>query len=175
MAVLRRTIVAPRPPLEYDPQRAARDAHRIAQAFTLETVPLDVEGLASALGLRVKRLPLDEKTSGFLRQDGTAWIVGVNSLHHPNRQRFTIAHEIGHYLLHRDHAPFEDGLLFRNDSRDAREREANQFAALVLMPAPQFNAALVEGNIEDVAKRFKVSQQAAEYRRQSVVTSIGID
>lgn len=175
MAVLRKTLTKPRPPLEYDPNRAARDAHRIAQSFTLETAPLDVEGLGSALGLRIKRLPLNERISGFLRQEGASWVVGVNSLHHPNRQRFTIAHEIGHYLLHRDHAPFEDGLLFRNDTRDAREREANQFAALVLMPEAEFRAALSREGLEGAARRFKVSKQAAEYRRDSVVSSIGID
>ncbi|WP_261516129.1 ImmA/IrrE family metallo-endopeptidase [Chelativorans petroleitrophicus] len=175
MAVLRRSISKPRPPLEYDPARAARDAHRIAQNFTLRTIPLDVEGLAAALGLRVLRLPLEERVSGFLRESAGIWEIGVNSLHHPNRQRFTLAHELGHYLLHRDHAPFEDGLLFRSDAKNAREREANQFAALVLMPDTEFRTALSSGDIDSVARTFGVSKQAAEYRRDSVINSIGID
>jgi Zn-dependent peptidase ImmA (M78 family) len=175
MAVFRRAISTPRPPIEYDPRRAARDAHKIAETFTLVTTPLDAEGLASTLGLKIVRMPMASGTSGFLRQDGTTWIIGVNSLHHPNRQRFTIAHEIGHYMLHRDHAPFEDGLLFRNENTDGREREANQFAALLLMPEAEFKIALEESNIDEVAKKFKVSSQAAEYRRDRIVNQIGID
>jgi Zn-dependent peptidase ImmA (M78 family) len=142
----------------------------------LEIKPLDVEGLASALGLRVRRIPLEERTSGFLRHSDSGWIIGVNSLHHPNRQRFTIAHEIGHYLLHRDHAPFEDGLLFRNEvQRSAREKEANQFASLVLMPEGDFRDVIARGGVEEAARQFRVSRQAAEYRRDIVENSIGID
>jgi hypothetical protein len=162
--------------MEYDPAKAARDARRIATTFTLDTTPLDVEGLVSALGMRLQKLPLDERTSGFLRHEGAAWTVGVNSLHHPNRQRFTIAHEIGHFLLHRDQAPFEDGLLFRSDNQvDTREREANQFASLVLMPEDMFRQTVAVGGVDEAARVFRVSKQAAEYRQHVVESSIGID
>src|SRR6202030_4863019 len=71
-------------------------------------------------------------------------ISGVNSLQHPNRQRFTIAHECGHLVLHRDlithvvHIDKKFPVLRRDDkSATGSERieiQANQFAAELTMP-----------------------------------------
>lgn len=176
MAVLRRTIKSPRPPSEYDANKAAADARRLAKTYSLVEQPLSVVELASALGIRVEKVPMDERTSGFLRRDGAVWFIGVNSLHHPNRQRFTVAHELGHYFLHRDQEPFEDGLLFRKDNQfNLLERQANEFAALLLMPPLDFSRALNHHPIEDVAKIFGVSRQAAEYRANNVKAEIPIN
>lgn len=176
MAILRRKIKGPRPPTEYSPDGAARDARRIAQTYTLPERPLAVFQLAAALGLEVEKLPLDEFVSGYLKKTDGRWIIGVNSLHHPNRQRFTVAHELGHYFLHRDQGPFEDGLLFRKENQfNLREREANEFAALLLMPSLDFKRAISNSPIDIVAKSFGVSKQAAEYRSSSVTSEIPID
>lgn len=176
MAILKKTVSKPRPPSEYNPQIAARDARKIANNYTLKTKPLDVEGLVRALGLTLNRVPLNEKVSGYLSNRDGVWTVGVNALHHPNRQRFTIAHEIGHYLLHRDVGPFEDGLLFRREAQfNPREREANEFAALLLMPEMETqNVYRQNGNILDVAKAFGVSRQAAQYRLDNISGNLGI-
>ncbi len=176
MAILRKTVRSPRPPQEYDPAIAARDAARIASYYTLKNKPLDIEGLISALGLRISQVPLAENISGFLKKELDFWTIGVNSLHHPNRQRFTLAHELGHYFLHRHRGDFEDGPLFRRDNQfNPIEREANQFAALLLMPENEFRQAMAGGELPDVAKSFGVSQQAAEYRRESIERDLGID
>jgi Zn-dependent peptidase ImmA (M78 family) len=120
--------------------------------------------------------PMPENISGFISREGDAWVLGVNSLHHPNRQRFTIAHEIGHFLLHRDHGSFHDGLLFRRDDElNQQEREANQFAALVLMPEADFKTVVRRMPVEDAAKLFGVSAQAAKYRYATVSAQFGID
>lgn len=165
MAVLRRAVSAPRPPQEYGPEGAAIDARKIAQQTLLRMMPLDVFGLAAALGLQVISRPLEQNTSGYLKREGGAWLLGVNSLHHPNRQRFTIAHEIGHYMLHRDHGSFEDGLLFRQQSQyNQQEREANLFASLLLMPEAEIRQALKFHDVPTIANMFGVSQQATQYR-----------
>ncbi|CAN7203320.1 ImmA/IrrE family metallo-endopeptidase [Rhizobium sp. LjRoot30] len=165
MAVLRKSVSAPRDPREYDPKIAATDARKIAQHNLLTTIPMDVRGLANALGLRVASMPMDENVSGYLEKEGSGWTIGVNSLHHINRQRFTIAHEIGHYFLHRDRTIFRDGLLFRQAGDIAsHEREANLFASLLLMPDVEFRQALTQNNIPVVAEKFGVSQQAANFR-----------
>ena len=109
-------------------------------------------------------------------------IIGVNSLHHPLRQRFTIAHELGHLELHREmitskvHVDKDFPVLMR-DPKSATgtekvEIEANQFAAELLMPEALIKQALEsepfdiddDGPIEELAKKFRVSKQALEYR-----------
>ncbi|HEY9013269.1 MAG TPA: ImmA/IrrE family metallo-endopeptidase [Devosia sp.] len=176
MAVLRKKIKGPRPPAEYDPNRAAADALALAQSYTVVQEPLAVFELAAALGITVNKRPLPEGTSGYFRKTERGWEIGVNSLHHPHRQRFTVAHELGHYFLHRDSEPFEDGLLFRRENQiNRKEREANEFAALLLMPAIEFRQAIGDGDIENVAARFGVSRQAAEFRRNAVLDQLPID
>lgn len=162
--------------MEYNPSIAAQDARRIGNTFTITTTPMDVFGLAAALDLKIQRVSLPNNISGYLKEINGKWEIGVNSLHHPNRQRFTIAHELGHYFLHRDRAPFEDGLLFRKENQlNSLEREANQFASLLLMPSHEFRRALNNQHISEVAKMFGVSEQAARYRLQHIQNEVPID
>ncbi|WP_439628646.1 ImmA/IrrE family metallo-endopeptidase [Shinella sp.] len=171
MAVLRRTVSAPRDPREYGPEGAASDARKIAQQNVLKLIPLDVRSLAEVLGLTIEAFPMDENTSGYLENIQGTWTLGVNSLHHRNRQRFTIAHEIGHYFLHRDHSSFRDGLLFRKAvDYSPHEREANVFASLLLMPRLEFQRALMNADLAQVADMFGVSKQAAQYRLEHLGT-----
>lgn len=136
-------------------------------------LPLDVFSLVSALGLRLVKVPMEENTSGFFQIKDGMYEVGVNSLHHPNRQRFTVAHEIGHYILHRSHGTFKDGLLFRKNQFNVQEKEANLFASVLLMPRFEFESALRVGSIEEVARKFGVSKQAAEYRLVGLGNVVG--
>ena len=171
MAIRRRTISDPRPPAEYSVDIAARDALRIAESRNLKRTPLDVIGLASSIGLSIEYLPLTPDISGFLKRKGQSWTIGVNSLHHPNRQRFTIAHELGHYFLHRDHGDFEDRALFRKEMQyDHREFEANNFASKLLMPENEFRAQVIRypANVDSVARHFGVSKAAATFRADSL-------
>lgn len=168
MAVLRKSISSPRPPQEYTPERAAEDCRTIAKQKQIVLQPLDVFGLAVALGLFVIKAPLGENISGFFRRGTLGFEVGVNSLHHPNRQRFTLAHEIGHYMLHRNHGAFEDGLLFRRNQTNTQEIEANIFASALLMPRFEFDRSLKSMTIEEIAIAFGVSKQAAEFRLRNL-------
>jgi hypothetical protein len=166
MAIRRRTVSAPRPPAEYTPEIGARDALRIAVSKGLRNIPLDVVGLASSIGLQVEFLLLPDDVSGFLKRKDGGWAIGVNSRHHPNRQRFTIAHELGHYFLHRDQGDFTDHALFRRDlQNDHREYEANSFASKLLMPEHEFrDMAIKHPNLQEIANYFEVSPAAARFR-----------
>lgn len=178
MAVLRRRVFEPRPPNEYTPDIAARDARRIAETMTLRQQPLDAIGLATSIGIGVELIPLESNISGFLRKERSNWKIGVNSLHHPNRRRFTVAHELGHYFLHRGDGDFEDGILFRKEYQtNRREREANEFAARLLMPSVEFRRELAANgyDISAVAAAFGVSGAAAEFRSHNVDNEIPID
>lgn len=70
------------------------------------------------------------------------WIIVLNKKHTPLRHRFTIAHELGHLLMHQYTKPHADGeqrIRFRDGTSslgtEPEEVEANQFAAELLMPA----------------------------------------
>ncbi len=99
----------------------------------------DVEDLASAPG--APALPAGQVLSGLLLPDvGQIWVNAAEAREWPPRRRFTIAHEIGHWRLHRGS---EAAVYCRHsaiDSEDASplptpEEEANAFAAALLMPA----------------------------------------
>lgn len=143
--------------------------------------PIPVERVAEALGARVRYAPFEGELSGMLicDDDGQFVVIGVNSLHHPNRRRFTIAHECGHLRLHHrqtriDRSPLQVSLRDGTSSLaiDADEVEANRFAAELLMPYDMVKEDLadIELDIEDenalraLAERYRVSTQALTLR-----------
>jgi Zn-dependent peptidase ImmA (M78 family) len=169
-------------------RRAARAARAILQAEGA-TIPVPVEDIAKKHGLIVReRLPAE--ISGMLvplpqSVSNLKWAIVINDLDPPVRQRFTIAHELGHLLLHKYAAPHADGRVqvrFRDEESakgSVREEiEANQFAAELLMPEEQVRAHLRLGHdmmdsendpkimrlIQTLAKRFGVSVQALSLR-----------
>lgn len=160
-------------------------AEELLRRLDIRAVPVPVERIAKALHAHIRFAPLDNEISGMIFVKHAVPIIGVNSLHHPNRQRFTIAHELGHLELHRDmitsrvHVDKTFPVLMR-DSKSAtgteeKEIEANRFAAALLMPEGALDTAL-EGKpfdideypLDDVAKKFGVSRQALEYRLRNL-------
>jgi Zn-dependent peptidase ImmA (M78 family) len=119
-------------------------AEKLLTEHNVRTGPVDVAKLARAIGVQVQEQPADDDLSGFLyrnRRRKTA-VIGVNSTQHVNRRRFTTAHELGHYLLHdfdEVHVDRQFKVWLRNEASsqgiDLEEREANLFAAEILMPA----------------------------------------
>lgn len=154
--------------------RAARAARDLLKRFG-STIPVDVESIAKSLSVGVRYGKLDDDTSGMLViKDGNP-LIGVNSRHHANRQRFTIAHELCHFLLHKDQASLfldKSPVFFRDNvsSQGSRiiEIEANDFAAELLMPDDKIHECILEYPIDMfdevkvrlMAERFGVSPQA---------------
>ena len=139
------------------------------------TVPVDVNDIARHLGLSVwefKNFP--NTTSGKLFRDdnygGTSgWSIGVNASESYERKRFTVAHEIAHYLLHRDQINNElsDDSFYRSKKLSStQEHQANRLAAEILMPFHLLQRAQNEGirDIDELAKRFGVSAVAMKIR-----------
>jgi Zn-dependent peptidase ImmA (M78 family) len=97
--------------------------------------------LAKKLNLLLIPLPADDEISGaIIRKDGRV-VIAVNPAHHINRQRFTIAHELGHYFFHeelREHVDEDFRIAWRSAESskaiDWDEIQANRFAAELLMP-----------------------------------------
>ena len=146
------------------------------------TPPVPIDRIVKALGIQLRFSPLDDELSGMIYIRKEVPIIGVNSLHHPNRQRFTLAHECGHLILHKEeitkevHVDKTFPMLMRDPVSamgiNEMEMEANLFAAELLMPAAlirdETESDLIdideEAAIDALARRFKVSQSAMRFR-----------
>jgi Zn-dependent peptidase ImmA (M78 family) len=161
-------------------KEAKLKAEELLKSGKVKSAPVDVERLAKVVSAKIHYEPLENEISGMVTrtEDGAA-LIGVNESHHPNRQRFTIAHEIGHLLLHDDqllHIDRTFPIALRSTTAslgtDAMEIEANQFAAELLMPTELvrkdvdklLNKVEPEKAVEDLAAKYKVSVQAMTIR-----------
>jgi len=165
-------------------------AQRLLDDVGITTIPVPVEKIARHLGAQVRYSPLDDELSGMAFVKDGVPIIGVNALHHSNRQRFTVAHEIAHLLLHREHITttvhvdkgFSVSVLKRDATSAAGterlEIEANQFAAALLMPRAILDEILAstqididdEAALEAFARKFKVSKATLEFRIRNLST-----
>ncbi len=157
---------------------AKRKAQAIIQSSDVTSPPVPVERIALEHGAIIRYRPFKGDLSGMvhIESDQNA-IIGVNSMHPLTRKRFTIAHELGHLLLHADeqlHVDEHSLVAYRTakSTREFSEREieANQFAAELLMPLPFLEADVANTDLEDeneierLAHKYRVSLQAMTVR-----------
>lgn len=139
-------------------------------------LPVRVGDIARQLGLPVKASTLPAGISGEIRPLGSTFEIKVNRHESRGRQRFTVAHELAHFLLHRDQigSGVSDDALYRSSLSDSREAEANRLAAQILMPRERVRAALQEtpGTLEErlqlLAETFGVSEAAMSIRLEQI-------
>lgn len=132
-------------------------------------LPIDPKKIAALEGLRVEACNAFaiKNLSGELVPDGDSAVIRFNPADSAKRQRFTIAHELGHYMLGHGHAFRDPSSNFSMSYYDPREVDANQFAAEVLMPEMAVNVLVKQRKIMDVnelARIFDVSVDAMKYR-----------
>ncbi len=156
-----------------------RTVEEILLSAGVQSPPVPVEEIAARHGAEIRFEPFEGDLSGLLfREQGRA-IIGVNSWHAEVRQRFTIAHELGHLLLHQRgelHVD-RDFRVHKRDDRssqaiDSFEITANAFAAELLMPTGLVREELGgqvidfddDDRIRELAHTFKVSVQATVFR-----------
>ena len=152
----------------------------VLQETELFSVPVQIVAIANFYGFQVYEIPMDDNVSGMIVSDekvresfNTDKVIVVNANHSQTRRRFTVAHELGHYILqgkptecyaHRDAGVYSP-----------EEKDANSFASALLMPEKDiFNIVdLLKdhyGSINSsililhIAERFNVSNSAAEVR-----------
>ncbi len=140
---------------------------------------INPEEIANQLGVVIAREKLDGNTSAMLyRKSGEAPVIGLNSTQSRKRQRFSIAHELGHLVLHPGRPLIVDHVRvnFRDDRASAgsfrEEIEANAFAAELLMPKHMLERALMKFRLDTpedeivkaLANTFEVSREAIGYR-----------
>lgn len=136
-------------------------------------VPIQVVPLANRLGIKVYNAPWPNSVSGKIQRDGkyggeSGFACFVNSSHPPVRRRFTIAHEIAHYVLHEDKIGdgIYDDALYRSGLSGGAEAQANALAADILMPWVHLNEYVMNygADVERLAKAFDVSRHAMSIR-----------
>jgi len=152
--------------------------------YEITEAPVPVERIAKAKGARIFYQSLEDNVSGFLYRDKTQAVIGVNTHHAPARQNFTTAHELGHFLLHEQeqlHIDREFRVRLRDDvsslGTDDDEREANFFAASLLMPkrfleedleTEEYFDLLGDDFLSDLSRKYGVSTQALVNRLKNL-------
>jgi Zn-dependent peptidase ImmA (M78 family) len=168
---------------------ARRQADALVAKYAIKTPPVDVRDVGKRLGLRVIEMNLGDEHSGLLlTQPGTVPCIVVNEIHHENRKRFTIGHEIGHHVLRHHfgnsvvHADPVTSVSYRGATAaagtDPKEIAANQFASSLLMPTALMRRAVdrlrtrlardPEEIVAELARGFEVSEQAMTLRLKSL-------
>src|SRR5690348_3700946 len=77
-----------------------REAANLIAKYGVTRPPVPVDEIARMLGAEVRYSPGNDNVSGALVRSPQGIVIGVNSAQHFHRQRFTIAHELAHFLLH---------------------------------------------------------------------------
>lgn len=174
MAILKRKVKSVREALPLDMMQLSNPVEVLeyAKKLNIQLIPFDLDNFINKINLGLERVELDDEISGKLQKsDEGKWIITVNSLHHIKRQRFTLAHELGHYFLHRNRSlEFVDKALYRSTHMDSMEYEANNFAGALLMPREALSEFVVKhgASAELIAEHFNVSVLAAKIRVETL-------
>ena len=137
------------------------------ESINCEDPPVPIEKVAKKFDLTVVEFDFSDTISGVLKTQKK--VIGVNRKHHPIRRRFTVAHELGHFLLGHELNKGGDLIDDNFEKPVSSEREANLFASFLLMPKEWIKKRakkqkINSRTIKDLSKEFKVSEQALTIR-----------
>lgn len=139
-------------------------------------IPIDLNKVADLVNANIEIAPLKEGISGFAYQKNGMRFIGVNNFgESEERQRFTLAHELGHLFLHRDYSlSYDKGIMMLRNvhsstGTDAKEIEANRFAAELLMPEEELRSDIaklpsIDFMVDSDATRKCIKQLADKYQ-----------
>lgn len=159
--------------------RITREVSALLVQAKVKAPPIPVEKIAKLVGAKVTYNNFQNEISGLLLRREKSVVIGVADEQSPTRQRFTIAHEIGHLLLHEGEelhvdADFRVNLRSAASSKanDVTEIEANAFAAELLMPISFLKKDVARlqidmensEQIDQLAEKYGVSAQAMTFR-----------
>lgn len=168
-------------PIRVRYSRINREIDDLLTCVNVIAPPIPIYQIAEAAGATITFGDFNNELSGLLFRQGNSavTVIGVANEQSKQRQRFTIAHELGHLILHEGEEVHIDK-LFRVNLRapvpswadDVEEIEANTFAAALLMPKEfiRKDISKLTIDIEDseqitlLANRYQVSAQAITFR-----------
>jgi len=148
-------------------------AQQILDTLNITSRPVPVEQIADINKIGISRAPSKEFSGMLIRKDGHA-LIGINNTEAPVRQRFSIAHELGHFFLHPQKDTFVD---YRKEAKkdyikSFKEVEADHFAAALLMPKKFLEEDvrkldckfISEKEVKILSNRYEVSDDAMTFR-----------
>ena len=160
--------------MQADFNKAIEKAKQVLSDNFISRPPIVAEAVARNYGLNVRFLffkPQFFNISGFIDNKGC---LIVNAAESPGRQNFTVAHELGHYLLGHLKNP-DYGVLYRRpvgeQSDKPIEQEANCFAANLLVPEHMLRKTIAEfpfADAQQLGKLFGVSADVISFRRKDI-------
>lgn len=136
----------------------------ILEKLNIKEAPIPVDKVANFFSLEIVYYPnFPDSVSGTIIKDEDLHAIGVNQNHPRVRQRFTIAHEIGHYIMGHDENKIIDDTF---DKSTDKEKEANKFASELLMPYALLKLDIEKErqDIPGLARKYEVSEQAMSIR-----------
>jgi Zn-dependent peptidase ImmA (M78 family) len=149
----------------------------------LTGAPVDLKAVFADLGIEYREVWMDDGASGCIIRNGDKFTVEINALESATRQRFTAAHELAHYLLHRDLMHVNGSKMNRHTDRlygapednpsspftRRHEIEANRLAAQIVMPAALVRSKFeAERDSSVLAGIFGVSKAAMDIRLKTL-------
>ncbi|WP_294210281.1 ImmA/IrrE family metallo-endopeptidase [uncultured Sphingomonas sp.] len=157
-------------------------AESVAQQLSFsagDDITAVVERMGGSVQVQDTLLSDPEHTGSLYVESPSSFRIVVPSHTSPERDRFTVAHELGHYVLHylwakKKNPSVPDRVVAFRRGSDRIEWEANWFAAAFLMPEAEFRAAFAAkaGDIRAIADTFRVSSAAAEVRAKGLGLSV---
>jgi Zn-dependent peptidase ImmA (M78 family) len=156
-------------------KKAIKAARDILEKFGVK-LPIDIRAILKAHGITVHEEDLEGNVSGVLMIQEKQVDIIVNKNHIPGRQRYTLAHELAHYLLHKSQTNVFVDEMYRDAKSsygiDQREIEANAFAAELLMPEELLRDEIAKKPLDAnddaafrrMAAKYGVSPQALTFR-----------
>jgi Zn-dependent peptidase ImmA (M78 family) len=159
-------------------------AFDVADRYTAKGPPVDIVGIIRDLGIRYAEELRPASLSGFIERDDDTYSIVVNAAHSYVRKRFTAAHELGHYVYHREligDGIYDDAAYravdfagrYKNPKiLPEHETQANKFASVVLMPSALIDPLVHERgfnlanprDVKELARILEVSEQALRIR-----------
>lgn len=152
---------------------AVRAAEQVIRQAGLAYPPIDPEKIAEDLGVRVLYADFgvhSDTVSGFIDfSEAESIRIFVNRGIHPNRKTFTIAHELGHFVMHKDWARGAEYVMLRANeyapgTKPDKETEADVFAANLLVPESMLREYMDLASPRKLAEIFVVSEQVIANR-----------
>ena len=152
-------------------------AHEVFYKYDNNELPINIEQIASTYGIALQYKNLKKNISAILYFDESPRII-VNKNDHVNRQRFSIAHEMGHLFL--EHGlqkhTYEQTIFFRakenKNQNQILELEANHFAAELLMPSFLLKKRLNEKEYKKLDDKDLISKLATEFQVSTIAMQI---
>jgi len=147
---------------------ASKEATKLLAQVNLNSPPIELKTILEHLNINLLEYDFPKNISAILLKDEDMLVVGVNKNDPPNRQRFSIAHEIGHYILRHYNDVFIDTseiatgrFDYSDNSNKAQEQEANHFASELLLPSSLIQKDFKRfKNVDELARIYKVSKEA---------------